>query len=487
MNCALAKGACNFVGKAAPLRFCIRNLSVRARRSVQQILTDATPAAGSEDARITSEGWIKAIRKTKKTTFFHLEDGSSIQGLQVVVADDNLRNLPLTFGSAVSVTGNLVASPAARQSVELVAESIKIVQENDHLAYPFKIKETHQPEVYREHLHLRPRAERFASMMRMRSAATMAIHEFFQEKGFVLVHTPILTGNDCEGGGEAFHVQSEKGDGKKKTEEFFGRPTVLTVSGQLHLEAAACALKRVYNVNPAFRAERQLSRRHLSEFWMVEAEVAFIDELDHLLQLMESLLKDITRNVLKKAPADFAFHMANVAEENHETKIVNMLENEFRRVTYGDALQILNQHRERFHNPPKDGDNLHRDHELFLVEHFGNLPLFITHFPVTCKPFYARIDDANPFHTLSADLIVPAVGELFGGSLREHRYDVIASKCGSGTEFEALKWYADLRRFGGPPCGGFGMGFERYLQYLLGISSIKDAIPFPRWLGHCDM
>ncbi|GAU99583.1 hypothetical protein RvY_10560-1 [Ramazzottius varieornatus] len=337
-----------------PWRRCLSTSGASVRSLLE--LPSLSPAQ-SEKTHI-AQGWIKGIRRLKKATFFHLDDGSSVHALQVVVLDEHLRNLPgLCFGSAVSVRGNLVASPSPQQPVELVATDIHIDSANDTEAHPFKVKQTVHPDQYRQHLHLRPRVERFASMMRVRSAAAIAIHEFFRENEFFLVHTPVLTTNDAEGGGEAFSVTvaNKEKEKNKAEEEFFGSPASLTVSGQLHLESAAYGLKRAYNFNPAFRAERQQSRRHLSEFWMVEAEMAFLDNFDGLLFWMENMLKSVTEKVLQTAAADFKYHMDHVAPKNHTALIEKMAESSFVRVPYDEAMRILEKHSMQFNTPPKVG------------------------------------------------------------------------------------------------------------------------------------
>ncbi|XP_055337192.1 probable asparagine--tRNA ligase, mitochondrial isoform X2 [Paramacrobiotus metropolitanus] len=365
-----------------------RAIASESSKSVVRNLLKERPMEEGEKRTVTTTGWIKSLRQFKNITFLGLDDGSSINVIQVALMEEALRNLPLTFGSAVSVEGVLVPSPGRKQTVEIVAHRVDIIRKSDPLEFPFKAKERHHVDYYRQYLHFRPRVQRFASLLRFRSAATLAIHQYFQENDFVMIHTPILTSNDCEGGGETFTVTSEQE--AKQNIEFFKDPTVLTVSGQLHLEAAVSGLHRVYNFNPAFRAERQQSRRHLSEFWMVEAEVAFVDKLQPLLDLMEDMVKKVSAQVLDRCADDVEFHMQNIAPSAHRAKLDKMLSKPFIHVPYVEALKILLERAASFNTMPQDGQNLHKDHELFLVKYFGDVPVFVTHFPACVKPFYAR-------------------------------------------------------------------------------------------------
>uniref|UniRef100_A0A3B5A469 Asparaginyl-tRNA synthetase 2, mitochondrial n=1 Tax=Stegastes partitus TaxID=144197 RepID=A0A3B5A469_9TELE len=393
-------------------------------------------------------GWVRSVRPQKANLFLHVNDGSSLQPLQVVASSffppSELRLL--TFGSAVEVTGILKKSPHKKQSVELEADQILVVGECDPVDFPFKIKERHGLEYIRQYPHLRCRTNAFSSLLRIRSEATTAIHSYFKENDFVQIHTPIITSNDCEGAGELFQVEPS-GPEIVEDEYFFSVPTFLTVSGQLHLEVISGAFSRVYTFGPTFRAENSQSRRHLAEFYMVEAEISFTQSIEDLTKVMEDMFKSATEHVLAHCVEDVdLFH---------------------KHVTPGHRW----------------GCDLKTEHEKYLVKHCGNIPVFVTDYPYDLKPFYARDNQDHPERTAAAvDLLVPGVGELCGGSLREERLDLLRARAGLEDTYS---WYLDLRRFGSVPHGGFGLGFERYLQCILGVDNIKDVIPFPRFSHSC--
>uniref|UniRef100_A0AAQ4R411 Asparaginyl-tRNA synthetase 2, mitochondrial n=1 Tax=Gasterosteus aculeatus aculeatus TaxID=481459 RepID=A0AAQ4R411_GASAC len=365
-------------------------------------------------ANVKVQGWVRSVRPQKANLFLHVNDGSSLQSLQVV-ASSELDDPLLTLGSAVEVTGTLRKSPRQRQPFELEADRIHVVGDCDPVDFPFKIKERHSLEYIRQFPHLRCRTNAFSSLLRIRSEATTAVHSYFKENGFVQIHTPVITSNDCEGAGELFQVEPSSPN-NEEGEKFFSVPAFLTVSGQLHLEVMSGAFSRVYTFGPTFRAENSQSRRHLAEFYMVEAEVSFTQSLE-----------DLT----------------------------------------------------------KWGCDLQTEHEKHLVKHCGNIPVFVTDYPYDLKPFYARDNLDHPEHTAAAvDLLVPGVGELCGGSLREERLDLLKARAGLEDTYS---WYLDLRRFGSVPHGGFGMGFERFLQCILGVDNIKDVIAFPRFSHSCPL
>uniref|UniRef100_A0A8C5T4Z4 Asparaginyl-tRNA synthetase 2, mitochondrial n=1 Tax=Malurus cyaneus samueli TaxID=2593467 RepID=A0A8C5T4Z4_9PASS len=396
------------------------------------------------------QGWVRSVRSQKEVLFLHINDGSSLENLQVV-ADPSLEKRDLTFGSAVEVQGKLVKSPHKMQNMELQAETIHVVGPCDIWSFPLKMKERHPLEYVRQFPHLRCRNNTLGSLLRIRSEATAGIHSFFQDNGYVHIHTPIITSNDCEGAGELFQIEtsSEAKESAEKT-HFFNVPAFLTVSGQLHLEVMAGAFTHVFTFGPTFRAENSQSRRHLAEFYMVEAELSFTESLQDIMQVMEDLFKTVTSTVLSKCPRDVELFHKYIAPAQ------------------------------------KWGCDLQTEHEKYLVKHCGEVPVFVVNYPYDLKPFYMRDNEDGPQHTVAAvDLLVPGVGELCGGSLREERLPFLESRLRRLGLIDAYQWYLDLRKFGSVPHGGFGMGFERYLQYILGVDNIKDVIPFPRFSHSC--
>ncbi|NXA48784.1 SYNM protein, partial [Nothocercus julius] len=423
-------------------------------------------------------GWVRSVRSQKEVLFLHINDGSSLENLQVV-ADPSLGTRDLTFGSAVEVQGKLVKSPHKMQNMELKAETIRVVGSCDVQSFPLKMKERHPLEYVRQFPHLRCRNNTLGSLLRVRSEATAAIHSFFKENGYMHIHTPIITSNDCEGAGELFKIETSN-EAKESAEKdhFFDVPAFLTVSGQLHLEVMAGAFTHVFTFGPTFRAENSQSRRHLAEFYMVEAEMSFTESLQDITQVMEDLLKTATSTVLSKCPRDVELFHKYIAPEQ---KVINATG----RIPYREAVEILKQAAQTFTFKPEWGCDLQTEHEKYLVKHCGEVPLFVINYPYNLKPFYMRDNEDGPQHTVAAvDLLVPGIGELCGGSLREERLHVIESRLQSVT-FCLNYRYLDLRKFGSVPHGGFGMGFERYLQYLLGVDNIKDVIPFPRFSHSC--
>ncbi|XP_029458068.1 probable asparagine--tRNA ligase, mitochondrial isoform X2 [Rhinatrema bivittatum] len=392
----------------------------------------------------------------------------------------------LTFGSSVEVQGKLVKSHHKKQNVELQAEDIQIVGPCDTTAFPFKLRERHAADYVRQFPHLRCRTNLFSSLLRIRSEATAAIHSYFQDNGFVHVHTPVITSNDCEGAGELFQVEASS-----KTTEFGGKahffnvPAFLTVSGQLHLEVVAGAFMRAFTFGPTFRAENSQSRRHLAEFYMVEAEISFTESLQDIMQVMEDLFKVATATILSKCSDDVElFH--KYLSPGHKDKLDHMLTNKFVTMSYLEAIEVLRKAPEVFSFQPEWGRDLQTEHEKYLVKHCADIPVFVINYPYDLKPFYARDNEDGPQHTVAAvDLLVPGIGELFGGSLREERLHVLQSRLDRLGLRDAYQWYLDLRHFGSVPHGGFGMGFERYLQCILGVDNIKDVIPFPRFSHSC--
>uniref|UniRef100_A0A1A8LGJ4 asparagine--tRNA ligase n=3 Tax=Nothobranchius TaxID=28779 RepID=A0A1A8LGJ4_9TELE len=429
------------------------------------------------------QGWVRSVRPQKKNLFLHVNDGSSLQSLQVVGGAE-LNDPLLTFGSAVEVTGTLRKSPHPQQPVELGADQIHVVGECNSVDFPFKIKERHSLEYLRPLPHLRCRTNVFSSLLRVRSEATTAVHSYFKSNGFLQIHTPTITSNDCEGAGELFQVEPSGPDFEEEV-NFFSVPAFLTVSGQLHLEVMSGSFSRVYTFGPTFRAENSQSRRHLAEFFMVEAEISFTQSLEDLTKVMEGMFRSTTEHVLAHCADDVGLFHKHVTP-GHRDRVDAMLKQSFPVITYSEAIDILNRSSENFTFPTDWGCDLKTEHEKYLVKHCGDVPVFITDYPYDLKPFYARDNQDQPKHTAAAvDLLVPGVGELCGGSLREERLSLLKARLEDVGLEEIYSWYLDLRRFGSVPHGGFGMGFERYLQCILGVDNIKDVIPFPRFSHSC--
>ncbi|XP_035766154.1 probable asparagine--tRNA ligase, mitochondrial [Neolamprologus brichardi] len=463
-------------GIAAGIRHYCKNTPTKLR--VSQALSGAE--LGSN---IKVQGWVRSVRAQKANVFLHVNDGSSLQSLQVV-ASSELSDPLLTFGSAVEVTGILKKSPHTKQPVELDAKQINVVGECNPVDFPFKIKERHGLEYIRQFPHLRCRTNAFSSLLRLRSEATAAIHSYFKDNGFVEINTPIITSNDCEGAGELFQVEPS-GPDYAEGENFFSVPAYLTVSGQLHLEVMSGAFSKVYTFGPTFRAENSQSRRHLAEFYMVEAEISFTQSLEDLTKVMEDMFRFATEHVLAHCVEDVDLFHKHVTPGHRDT-VDAMLKNSFPVITYREAIDILRRSSERFAFPTDWGCDLKTEHEKYLVKHCGNIPVFVTDYPYDLKPFYARDNQNHPERTAAAvDLLVPGVGELCGGSLREERLNLLSARLEEAGLNDVYSWYLDLRRFGSVPHGGFGLGFERYLQCILGVDNIKDVVPFPRFSHSC--
>ncbi|NXQ72160.1 SYNM protein, partial [Quiscalus mexicanus] len=428
-------------------------------------------------------GWVRSVRSQKEVLFLHINDGSSLESLQVV-ADPSLEKRDLTFGSAVEVQGKLVKSPHKMQNMELQAETIHVVGPCDIWSFPLKMRERHPLEYVRQFPHLRCRNNTLGALLRIRSEATASIHSFFQDNGYVHIHTPIITSNDCEGAGELFQIEVKEKESVEKS-HFFNVPAFLTVSGQLHLEVMAGAFTHVFTFGPTFRAENSQSRRHLAEFYMVEAELSFTESLQDIMQVMEDLFKTVTSTVLSKCPRDVELFHKYIAPAQ-KSDITHKLFSSSCRISYSEAVEILKQAPQTFTFKPEWGCDLQTEHEKYLVKHCGEVPVFVVNYPYDLKPFYMRDNEDGPQHTVAAvDLLVPGVGELCGGSLREERLPFLESRLQRLGLTDAYQWYLDLRKFGSVPHGGFGMGFERYLQYILGVDNIKDVIPFPRFSHSC--
>ncbi len=436
---------------------------------------------GQPDQSVTVQGWVRTKRELKEFTFLEVNDGSSLANLQVILEPTlpDYENVLKTISTetAIAVSGNLVLSPGKGQNIELKAAEITLYGDCP-ADYPLQ-KKRHSFEFLRTIAHLRARTNTLGAVMRVRNACATAIHTFFQEKGFIWVHTPIITANDCEGAGELFTVTSL--DLKKPAnfaEDFFGKRAYLTVSGQLQAEVMAMALSNVYTFGPTFRAENSNTSRHLAEFWMVEPEMAFCD-LEGDQDLAEAFLKYIFKFVLENCPEDLQFFNERIDKTVLSTA-ENIVNSEFGRITYSEAIELLEKADRQFEFPVEWGVDLQSEHERYLAEELFKKPVIVTNYPKTIKAFYMRLDDSNK--TVSAmDILAPKIGEIIGGSQREERLDVLIQRMQEqGMNPDDLWWYLDLRRYGSVPHAGFGLGFERLVQFMTGMTNIRDVIPFPR-------
>lgn len=439
------------------------------------------------------QGWVKTRRSSKSVTFVQITDGSTLQDLQIVVDESNPSHESasgLTTGCSVSVEGVLVESPGQGQKYEVQASSLTVLGESDPDSYPLQ-KKRHSPEFLREIAHLRPRTNTFSAMARVRNSVAYAIHTFFQERGFQFIQTPIITASDAEGAGSMFQVTTldlndvPKDAGKVKHEvDFFGKPAFLTVSGQLEAEIFAMALSDVYTFGPTFRAENSNTSRHLAEFWMVEPEVAFC-QLDGLTELAEDFLKYLCGHVLDKCPEDMDF-FNKFYDDSTISTLEGIANSQFERITYTEAVKMLQESGERFEYPVTWGIDLQSEHERYLTETKIQRPVIVTDYPKGIKAFYMRLNDDD--ETVRAmDVLVPRIGEIIGGSQREERRDVLEARMSeSGISHDEYSWYLDLRSFGTVPHSGFGLGFERTVQFVTGVSNIRDVIPFPRTPGSAE-
>ena len=424
------------------------------------------------------EGWVRTNRNSGKLGFIALNDGTYFKNIQIVYLEETLSNYDevkrITTGSAIKVLGKFKLTPDGKQPFEVEAKEIIIEGLCDE-DYPIS-KKRHTLEYLRELPHLRVRTNTFMAVYRVRSLLAMAIHEFFQSQGFVYVHTPIITGNDAEGAGETFTVTNR--DDAKYEEDFFNKHASLTVSGQLHVEPFALAFRDVYTFGPTFRAENSNTSTHASEFWMCEPEIAFADLADDM-DLIEDLVKFCIQYCFDNAPAEMEFFNQFI-DKGLEERLRHVLNSEFRRLDYTDAIEILKNSNKKFENKVEWGIDLATEHERYICEEVVKGPVFLTNYPKDIKAFYMRLNDDNK--TVAAcDLLVPGIGELVGGSQREERLDYLERMMEEkGMEKEGLQWYLDLRRYGGVMHSGFGVGFERLVMYMTGVSNIRDVLPYPR-------
>lgn len=445
------------------------------------------------DKEVEVGGWIKNSRFSKNVGFIELNDGTFFNPVQIVVGKDNEdfeKSEKLKLSSAIIVVGKLVLTPNSKQPFEIQASKV-IVEGESTDDYPLQ-KKRHTFEFLRTILHLRPRTNTFNAVFRVRSRLAFAIHKFFNERGFVYVHTPIITGSDAEGAGEMFRVTTLDLDNLPKdddgnidfSQDFFSKSTNLTVSGQLQAEAYALAFRNVYTFGPTFRSEHSNTPRHAAEFWMMEPEICFAD-LDDVCSLAEDMVRYIIKDVMENCEEEIKFFNSFV-DKNLIERLTKVANKSFKKLTYTEAIDILQKSGEKFEYPVEWGMDLQTEHEKYLSEKVVDGPVFVTDYPKEIKAFYMRLNDDKK--TVAAtDLLVPGIGELIGGSQREERFELLDQKMDElGFNKEEYKWYLDLRKYGGVKHGGFGLGFERMVMYMTGMSNIRDVIPFPRTVGHCE-
>jgi len=434
---------------------------------------------------LSVKGWVRTRRDSKGFSFISINDGSCLANIQAVVDEgipgyENIQDA--TTGASIIVTGELIESPGKGQSWEIKANKIVVTGLSDE-GYPLQ-KKGHTPEFLRQIAHLRPRSNLFGCVFRTRSRLAYAIHNFFQEKGFVYIHTPIITASDCEGAGEMFKVTTLDGDEKAAENDFFGKPTFLTVSGQLEVEAFACSLSNVYTFGPTFRAENSNTTRHASEFWMIEPEMAYCDLIGDM-DLAEEMIQYLIKDIIKNCSEDLGL-FSKFVDKELLNRLNSVSENNFERISYTDAIKILKDSKESFEHPIEWGVNLQTEHERFLTEQHVKGPVTVFDYPKSIKPFYMRANDDGKT-SAAMDLLVPGIGEIIGGSQREERLDVLLQNMENHKiSKEDYYWYSDLRKYGTVPHSGFGLGFERMLMFVTGVGNIRDVIPFPRTPGNAD-
>ncbi|MBO7161695.1 MAG: asparagine--tRNA ligase [Clostridia bacterium] len=467
-------------------------MSIKKELTTVKTLYSRSAELGGQ--RVTIGGWVRNLRSSNAFGFIELNDGSYFKPVQVVFEESKLDNYKdiahQNIGAALKVTGVLELTPGAKQPFEIKAEAIEIAGTSTP-DYPLQPKR-HSPEFLRSIAHLRPRANTFNAVFRVRSVAAQGIHKFFAENGFVYVHTPLITTSDCEGAGEMFRVTTldaseppRTEDGKVDfTQDFFGKPTSLTVSGQLNVECFAMAFANVYTFGPTFRAEKSNTQRHAAEFWMIEPEIAFAD-LEDDMDLAERMTKYVIAYVLENCPEEIEFFNKFV-DTGLKARLTDLVNSDFKRITYTDAIKLLSESGNKFEFTPYWGCDLQTEHERYLTEKIFRKPVFVTDYPKEIKAFYMRLNDDGK--TVAAcDCLVMGIGEIIGGSQREERLDLLEARIKElGLDPKDYDWYLDLRRYGGVKHSGFGLGFERLVMYLTGISNIRDVLPFPRTTGSAD-
>lgn len=460
------------------------------KTTVKELFRNMNEYGGKE---VTVSGWVRTIRSSKSFGFIELNDGSFFSSIQAVIEDSKLENYgeitKLNVGAAITVTGILELTPGAKQPMEIKVSEV-IVEGGSTPDYPLQ-KKRHSFEYLRTIAHLRPRTNTFSAVFRVRSMIAYAIHKFFQERNFVYVHTPIITGSDCEGAGEMFRVTTldmdniPMKDGKVDySQDFFGKSTNLTVSGQLNVETYCMAFRNVYTFGPTFRAENSNTTRHAAEFWMIEPEIAFADLNDDM-DLAEDMLKYIINYCLENAPEEMEFFNKFV-DKGLLDRLHNVVSNKFERITYTEAIDILSKNNDNFSYKAEWGCDLQTEHERYLTETVFKRPVMVTDYPKEIKAFYMKLNDDHK--TVAAvDVLVPGIGEIIGGSQREEDYDVLISRMNEmGLDPKDYDWYLDLRKYGTNKHAGFGLGFERAVMYITGMQNIRDVLPFPRTVGTAD-
>lgn len=448
------------------------------RKSVKHLL-----ASESAEASVELSGWVRTRRDSKEFSFVELNDGSCLQGIQVIIdagipGSDQVSKM--NTGASVSVVGELVESPGKGQSWEVRATEVSLLGEASE-DFPLQ-KKGHSPEFLRSIAHLRPRTNLYGAVFRMRSRLAYAVHRFFNEREFTYVHTPIITASDCEGAGEMFRVTTNPTG--KPEEDFFGKQSYLTVSGQLEGETFACALSNIYTFGPTFRAENSNTTRHAAEFWMIEPEMAFCN-LEGDMDLAEDFMKFLVKDVLENNEGDLTI-FEKFIDKGLRPRLEKLASSGFGRMTYTEAVEQLLKSGKKFDYPVEWGVNLQSEHERYLCEEVVKGPLTVYNYPKSIKPFYMRTNDDGKTVT-AMDVLVPGVGEIIGGAQREERHDLLKDRMiADGLDLEDYGWYLDLRKYGTVPHAGFGAGFERLLMYVTGMQNIRDVIPFARTPGHCE-
>lgn len=451
---------------------------------MSETIAEVLASAATRESLVV-HGWVRTRRDSKAFSFLELNDGSCFNNLQVV-ADAGIpgyENIAaFSTGASVRIEGRLVPSQGSGQQWEVHATSLTLLGRADE-TYPLQ-KKGHSPEFLRTIAHLRPRTNLFGSVFRVRSRLSFAVHRFFQERGFFYIHTPIITASDCEGAGEMFRVTTLPPGDADFTKDFFAKQAFLTVSGQLEGEAFATALGRIYTFGPTFRAENSNTTRHAAEFWMIEPEMAFCD-LEQDMDVAEANVKYLARAMLDECPAELAF-FSKFIDKGLRERLEFVIERPFARIPYTEAIEILKRNGEKFEFPVEYGLNLQSEHERWLTEKHCQCPVTVFNYPKEIKPFYMRLNDDD--RTVAAmDLLVPGIGEIVGGSQREERLDVLRENMARhNLDEKDYWWYVDLRRYGTVPHAGYGMGFERLLMFVTGVSNIRDVIPFARTPGHCE-
>lgn len=459
--------------------------------TIRELYSDPEKYAGQV---ITVDGWARQLRIQKKFGFIQINDGTYFKNLQIVVESEKSDNYDeiksQNISTAFEITGELVLTPEAKQPFELKADVVKIIGESTS-EYPLQPK-SHTPEFLRSIAHLRPRSNLFSAVFRIRSEAAFAIHEFFNQQGFMYVHTPIITSSDAEGAGDMFRVTTldpknppltEDGD-VDFSEDFFGKASFLTVSGQLNGEAFAQAYRNIYTFGPTFRSEHSNTQRHAAEFWMIEPEIAFAG-INEAMDLAEAMLKHIINHTLDRCRAELEF-LNETVYDGLIDRLEKVAKSDFAKVTYTDAIKILQESGKKFEFPVEWDSDLQTEHERYLTEVYFQGPVFVTDYPKDIKAFYMHINPDGK--TVAAfDCLVPEIGEIIGGSQREERYDVLVNEIEArGMNIDNYDWYLDLRKYGSTPHAGYGLGFERIIMYLTGVSNIRDVIPFPRTTGNAE-